>query len=604
MLLYYAQTLLTGLFIIIIIYFNLKNSIKKIGITQKLFIAELFANGMLLVFELLLNLFNGRTLPYTREILTTILVVFYSLNPVVGYIWVLYLHSLIQYKKISFQKTAITLGIPIIINIILNVVSIFIPLMYSIDINNIYSRGTFFMFLVFVSIINPFIGFVLILLSRKSIKKEYIKTLLFFTVIPTASGLIQSLFFGISFVWPFTALANLLVYMDINSKIIESSRQAEAANEAKNIFLARTSHELRNPMHGIKGSADLLTKTNLDEEQKKYLGYIQESTNVLLHLINDLLDISKLEADRLEFSKKELNINNIVNLVLNNMASAAKDKGINLYVDIQKKLPIFIGDPTRIYQIIMNLVQNAIKFTDKGEVSIKVYIDKEEERRCNLKFEIKDTGIGIIERDIDLIFNKFTQLDQSISKRLQGIGMGLTIVQQLVEKMQGTIKVESKLGVGSNFIVSIWLEKSISKQETAKDIEHLGLNNSTNHRPILIVEDNIKINQEIVKTIIKSINIESVAVSDGFQAVSAVEHNQFSLILMDCHMPVLDGYEATAKIRELEKSKNMHTPIIAMTADAMEENQKLCLAVGMDDYILKPFDKKELVEKINYWLNL
>lgn len=604
MLLYYVQTLLTGLFVVLVIFFNLKNSVKNKETNQKLFMAELFVNGLLLIFELLLNILNGKTYPYAREILTLVVAVFYTLNPVVGFLWVLYIHSLINYKKISFNKTAIILSIPIIFNFILSMVSIFYPIMFYIDAGNIYNRGPFFIILFFISLINPIISFILIILSRKSIKKSYIKTLIFFTFIPTFSGLLQTLFFGASFVWSFTALAHLLVYMDINSKIIENSRQAELANEAKNIFLAKVSHELRNPLHGIKASASILAETKLEEEQKKYLGYIRESTILLSHIINDLLDLSKLEADKLEFSNNELEINKIVNLVIDNMNIAANDKGIKLYADVQSDLPVFIGDSTRIYQILVNLVHNAIKFTDQGEVLIHLYIEEEDENKSKLNFEVKDTGMGISEKDIDLIFNKFTQLDKSISRRFQGVGMGLAIVKWLVEKMQGTIQIKSTLGIGSTFTVTIWLEKANTITEISENIERAKQPIHIINLPILIVEDNIKINQQIAKAIIKSMGIESVSVSDGSQAVSAVIQNQYSLILMDCHMPVMDGYEATEKIRELEKTKGIHTPIIAMTADAMEENQRLCLALGMDDYIIKPFDKKELIDKINKWLNL
>ncbi|MCD4720212.1 MAG: response regulator [Desulfobacula sp.] len=396
--------------------------------------------------------------------------------------------------------------------------------------------------------------------------------------------------------------------------LVTARKNAEAANQAKSEFLANMSHEIRTPMNGVIGMLQLLSETRLSQEQQNFVESTRHSANALLVLINDILDFSKIEAGKLEIETIDFNIKNVMDAIVEILAPKAFEKGLELYYLIEKNVPHYLsGDSARIRQILINLIGNAIKFTDQGEIFVKIKLEKKIKDDFMLLFEIKDTGIGIPQGKIDKLFHLFTQVDASITRKFGGTGLGLSISKQLTELMNGKIGVTSELNKGSVFWFTIKLKKQkpghaydvADKTASAKEPYSAKSSNLkvtrnlqvTRKFKILLAEDNI-INQKVVSILLEKRGHSITIANNGQEALQLYEKELFDLILMDIQMPVMDGEKATLKIRSLEEKSKTHIPIIALTANAMKGDKERYLNLGMDSYVAKPIKKDLLLEAI------
>ncbi len=372
-----------------------------------------------------------------------------------------------------------------------------------------------------------------------------------------------------------------------------AEQKAIEVSHAKSFFMANMSHEIRTPVHGIAGMASLLADTSLTEQQKEYVNTIKESGDGLLVVINDILDFSKIEAGKMEISAENFDLHDFIKGVASLFYERIIQKRLLFNVTIEEGTPKFIrADKNRLRQILSNLLNNALKFTDKGSISFCVkafYISTLKQPK--IMFSVSDTGIGIKSENVAKIFDRFSQEDNSISRKYGGTGLGLSISKSLINLMDGDMELNSEPGSGSTFSFYIGYHPVILKQKITEPINSIPLKSLS----ILVADDNM-VNCMVIKKMIETIGHSPTIVNNGKQALVQMEHQTFDLIFMDLHMPVMDGLEATQKI--IEQYKTGRPKIIAITADAYEETKVTCLKIGMDDFLAKPFAKKDLADII------
>jgi PAS domain S-box-containing protein len=383
---------------------------------------------------------------------------------------------------------------------------------------------------------------------------------------------------------------------DVQRQLIAAKTEAEQARKMQEQFLANMSHEIRTPMNGIVGMTNLLLETVLTPQQEQFAGVIRRSADNLLVIVNDILDLSKIKAGKLAIEKIAFRLQDVTANIWALFEQRIFKKGLQFSMELDPAIPAsLVGDPHRLNQVLINLVGNAVKFTENGYIKLTVTVEKQDNRSVSLLFSVADTGIGITAEQLPHVFDSFSQAASDITRKYGGTGLGLAICHQLLLMQDGTIEVESEPGKGTNFLFRLTYCRDFTiTPATPKNKKPQDARAAFEGKHLLVVEDN-PINQQLIEHVIKKAGAQVMVADNGREAITLLEKQRFDLIVMDLQMPVMDGYQTTKHLRETMK---LRIPILAMTANALKGEQVRCLEAGMNGYMSKPFDFREFYNKV------
>jgi signal transduction histidine kinase/FixJ family two-component response regulator len=392
--------------------------------------------------------------------------------------------------------------------------------------------------------------------------------------------------------------------IELNDAYRHARDEAIEASNMKSAFLRNISHEIRTPMNGVIGMNDMLLTTKLDREQRRYAEQVASSSQHMVAIIDDILDISKIESGRIELDIREFDLYEVIDQACAPARADALAKHLRLELETDPQLPGRVrGDSTRIRQVLMGVASNAVKFTIEGSVTVRVSPTVAEGAN-RIRFEVIDTGIGVEESMLERMFEPFTQADSSTTRKYSGNGLGLAISKQLVELMGGEIGAKSELGAGSRFWFEVPLPAATPsiRQPSRKHSVHLGQQKTERRGALVLVVEDSPVNRVVAVSVLERCGYHVHVVNDGREALQALSSQRYDAVLMDCQMPDVDGYQATEELRRRERGSSYHTPVIAMTAHAMVGDRERCLAAGMDDYVSKPVRSQVLAEILERWI--